>query len=96
MSAAFSAIIITGALMLPLIRSGITEASIDAQPLDAAHPQVRIDHGALVVVAAHLAGAERVMKRDRGVADVLVERRVGCKDRVELAGDERLHLRLAA
>ena len=50
-----------GALVLPVVSVGITEASITRKPVDAVHAQPRIDHRARVL--AHLAGADRVIDR---------------------------------
>ena len=60
-SAAFSAIIITGALVLPEVMVGITEASATRRPVDAAQPQAVVDHGERI--RAHPAGADRVEDR---------------------------------
>ena len=53
-SAAFSATMMVGAFVLPRGTAGITEASDDAQPLDAAHPELGVDDR--VIAGAHRAG----------------------------------------
>ena len=64
-SDARSAIIITGALMFPPTRSGITEASMTRRPEDPSHAQLGVHHGGGVY--AHLAGPGRVVgSRRRG------------------------------
>ena len=50
---------IVGALVLLLTRRGMIEESHTRRPVEAAHPQLGIDHGHLV--HAHLAGADRVV-----------------------------------
>src|SRR6478672_12390335 len=45
----------------------------DAQAIDTAYPQLRIDNGGLVGVHAHLAGAERVIDGCCGSAGVSIE-----------------------
>jgi hypothetical protein len=50
---------IVGALVFPPGNVGITDASTTRKPVDAAHAQLRVDDGG--VVAAHAAGADRVV-----------------------------------
>ena len=59
MSAAFSPIMMVGALVLPPIRVGITEASTTRRPSQPVHFQFGIDHRHRV--AAHSGGADRVI-----------------------------------
>ena len=61
MSAAFSAIMMVGAFVLPAMIRGITEASTTRKSFDAMDSELRIDDGQRVV--AHLAGSYRVVKR---------------------------------
>lgn len=61
MSAAFSAIMIVGALVLPLMIVGMIEGIDYAQRLHAAHSQGRVDHR--VRIHSHSAGAHRVIHR---------------------------------
>jgi hypothetical protein len=58
--AAFSAIISTGLLVLPLVMVGITPRIHDAQAGHAAHAQTAVHHRHRVVGAAHLRRAHRV------------------------------------
>ena len=60
-SAAFSPISTLGAWVCPRMMVGITDASATRRPCDAANTQLRIHHAG--VVAAHPAGADRVIKR---------------------------------
>ena len=76
-SAAFSAIMMIGALMLAPTRSGITDAVDHAQAFGAEHAQLRIDHGERIGRGAHLAGAERVVHGDGIRSDMGVEIGIG-------------------
>ena len=49
MSAAFSPIMIVGALRLPEVIDGMIEEVDDAQPLDPDHPRLGVDHGHRIV-----------------------------------------------
>ena len=73
-----------GALVLPVMSVGITEASTP-QALDAAHAQAWIDHGARVL--AHLAGADRVIERVARTTGIGQQVGVVCKvgTRLDLA-----------
>ena len=77
MSAAFSPIMIVGALVLPPISVGMIEASTTRRPCDAVHLQ-RGSTTACGSLDAHLAGADRVIDRvdavAQHVADVVVGR----------------------
>ena len=62
-SAAFSAIMMVGALVLPPTSLGMTEASTTRNPGEPAHPQSGVDYRGLV--RAHPAGAYRVVSAVR-------------------------------
>ena len=66
---------IVGALVLPVVTHGMTEASMTRKPVDAVHPEARVDDGHRV--GAHLAGADRVEDVGAGVAGEVAERLVG-------------------
>ena len=86
MSAAFSAIITTGTLVLPETSVGITEQSTTRKPLDAVHaqPLSRTASGSLAF--AHLAGAARV--EDRGAVVAAELEQVGVGRRAHGAGPD--------
>ena len=65
-SAAFSAIITVGELVLPDVMVGMIEASAMRKSLEAAQPQPRVDDRHRVI--AHAAGADRVEDRRADVA----------------------------
>ena len=67
-SAAFSAIISVGELVLPDVIRGITEASATRNPGEPAHPQPPVDDRHRIVVAAHLGGADGMEDRRADVA----------------------------
>ena len=71
MSAAFSPIMMLGALVLPPTSVGMIEASATRSALHAAHAQLRVDYGHGIV--AHLAGTDRVVLRVGAIADVLLD-----------------------
>ena len=75
MSAAFSAIMMTGDAVLPDVIRGMTEASTTLSPFEPVHAQVRVHHG--VRVLAHFARPRRVEDRRRDVADLLHQVVVG-------------------
>ena len=56
---------IVGALVLPVVTVGITEASMTRKPADTADPEPRVDDRHRVL--AHLAGADRVMEVDAAI-----------------------------
>ena len=58
-AAPFSPIMMVGALVLPVVRVGMIEASMTRTPCNPMDAQPRIDDGGGVF--AHLAGADRVM-----------------------------------
>ena len=68
------------------------------QPLDTAHLAFGVNNGVRVPVAAHLAGAKRVMNRDRGCADIGVDFRIrpAIRSRSGFRRDKRRERRLAA
>lgn len=75
MSAAFSAIMVVGVLVLPPMSVDMIDASTTCNPVEAAHAQIRSDHGH--GIDAHLAGADGVVEGfaalpdegfDRGIA----------------------------
>ncbi len=74
-SLARSAIIITGALMLPPARSGITEASTTRNPSTPFYTQLWVSDSK--VINAHLASACRVVGRRRCGPDVRINFRFG-------------------
>ena len=74
-SAARSAIISVGALVLPLVIVGMTLASTTRRPAHAVHAQARVDHRRGSRGGAHLGGADRVEDRRADVAGEL--RQVG-------------------
>jgi len=63
-SAARSPIMIVGAFVLPRTIDGITDASVDPQPVDPEHLQLRVDD------LADRGGRGRVIDRHRLLADV--------------------------
>ena len=75
-AAPFSAIIMVGALVLPEVIVGITEASIDAQPLDARDAQPAVDHRHRVAGEAHFGGADRMKDRGADIAGGLYQSRL--------------------
>ena len=79
MSAAFSPIMMVGALVLPPIRVGMTEASTTRRPLDAAHAQVGSTTACSIL--AHAAGADRMIDRvdalPQNGANIVVAAHVG-------------------
>ena len=75
MSAAFSAIMVVGVLVLPPMSVDMIDASTTCNPVEAAHAQIRSDRGH--GIDAHLAGADGVVEGfaalpdegfDRGIA----------------------------
>ena len=69
MSAAFSAIMMVGALVLPPISVGMTEASTTSQALEPAHLERGIDDGLRIVGRAHAAGADGMIDGVGALAD---------------------------
>ena len=65
-----------GALVLPEVMVGITEASITRRPLDAEHAQPRVDHGVRIAGKAHFRRTDGVEDRRADVARGLGERRL--------------------
>ena len=70
-SAARSAIISVGELVLPLVMVGMTLASTTRRPCDAVHAQARVDDRHRVARRPHLRGADRVEDRRADVAGEL-------------------------
>lgn len=75
MSAAFSAIMIVGAFVLPDTNVGITEASTTSQAFKPAHAKLGVDDRHFV--HAHFAGAHGVIDRVGAGADVLLPILIG-------------------
>ena len=95
-SAPRSAIMIVGALVLPLQIVGITDASQTRSRADAAHAQLRVDDGHRS--RAHAAGAHRVIDGLGVLAHELLELGVGhvlARAGVHLLGDHLAHRRHA-
>ena len=74
MAAPFSAIIMVGALVLPDVIVGMTEASITRKPLEPDDAQALVDHRQRIVGAAHLGGADGMKDRGADVAGGLRQR----------------------
>ncbi len=86
MAAPFSPIMMVGALVLPVVSVGITEASMTRRPWMPCTRRREIDDGARIL--AHLAGADRVIERVAGAA--------GIGQQVGIAGDVGAGLDFAA
>jgi hypothetical protein len=72
-SAAFSAIMMTGALIVSADQVRHHRGVGDAQPIDPENAQLAVDHRRIIALGTHLAGSERVMDATAGRPDMRVD-----------------------